>query len=162
IENYTHGTHGNSTPLFKNSKIHTSGSYVYNCTAINCNLYEVEQYPSVAISCIITTTNGGNSANGTKIINSLLDRNITDSRATIENCYIFDGTGLLDENMDCTLNLENYGYLGQDGTTVVGIHGGESPFSENPSVPTVDTANSSVKYDSSTNKLNVNITVKAD
>ena len=166
IENYENGISGldPSYTVFKNSKVKPS-SDTYRFTAINCNVYNVYEYPSKLISCIVTASpSGGYAANSPKIINSVLDRTITDDRATLYNCYTFecnDTSLLLDENMDCPLNLEELGYLGQDGT-VVGIYGGEYPFSENPSLPSVDTANSSVEYDAENNKLKVNITVKAD
>ena len=160
IENITYDT-GSNNVLLKNSKFHSSGNYSYNLTAMNCNIIDPNYYPRKTISCIISSSSIPDGANGATIINSLMNQLTTDSRVKIIDCYITDqeGVTLLDENLECVIDLN--GYRGQDGTEV-GIHGGETPFSENPSVPTVDSANSTVEYDAASNKLKVNITVKAD
>lgn len=79
----------------------------------------------------------------------------------LRNCYDMSSTGntdVLDDNLECTIE-DMSPYVGVDGT-VVGVYGGQwFPYSETPSVPTVDSANSSVEYDKDTNKLNVTITV---
>lgn len=157
------GFDGNGTVLVKNSKI-ASCNYAYNISAINCNIKKSGSYPLSMVSCIFQ--NNGNSSAWHKshsIINSLLDFTPKDSRVYTHDCYIYDdqSQSLLDDNIDCNLNLSDLGYFGQDGT-VVGIQGGETPFSVNPSIPTVDTANSSVEYDAENNKLKVSISVKAD
>ena len=158
---------GGGTVFLKNSKVScvSSNSYLYHTTALNCNINVTDYYPLTAISCIIKK--GGSNApsvysSSASIINCLLDYTPSASGLYKHECYVDDASeSIFDDKMNCTLNLTEAGYLGQDGT-VVGIQGGESPFSENPSVPSVDTANSSVEYDSSANKLKVNITVKAD
>lgn len=150
--------------LVRNSKI---VGYAGMITAINCNLYGSNEYPNTMISCIFEyphSTNPAVHGGSCSIINSLLNFTPFSSNVYTHECYTYtenDGEGLLDENMECTIDLVAAGYLGQDGT-VVGIHGGEDPFSENPSVPTVDTDKSSVEYDAAANKLKVSITVKAD
>ncbi|MDE7418743.1 MAG: hypothetical protein K2N35_00870, partial [Muribaculaceae bacterium] len=146
--------------VIKNSKIGVCGSGVDKITMINCNVNSFEAYPRYMISSILNRDGemGNQSARGT-LINCLL--RYSSSKATLKDCHIIDSsTNLLDDNLEATVDLSNY--LGQDGTTVVGIHGGESPFSENPSVPTVDTTKSSVNYDATANKLKVSISVKAD
>lgn len=164
---------GSGTVLVTNSKLKGKGSsysdndYMYNITAINCNISEAFYYPLTMVSCIFkrSTTGSDPSVHGSScsIINSVLDFTPSDSSVYTHDCYIYsnENQSLLDEKLDCPLNLSELGYLGQDGT-IVGIYGGENPFSENPSVPTVDTANSSVEYDAENNKLKVSITVKAD
>ena len=64
----------------------------------------------------------------------------------------------MDDNLECTLDLVSLGYLDENGTQV-GVYGGDFPFSETPSVPTVDSAKSSVVYDSEANQLKVTISV---
>lgn len=154
---------GTGSVLVKNSKV-GNVTYAYNTTAINSHIYNLSYYPLTTISCIIHTGNQP-SVNGSSctIINSLLDFTPPSSGVYTHDCYIYsdETQPLLDEKLDCPLNLTELGYLGQD-DTVVGIYGGEDPFSENPSVPSVDTANSSVEYDAEGNKLKVSITVKAD
>ncbi len=161
---------GNGTVLVTNSKIiglNSSDDWMENITAINCNITQAHTYPRTMISCIFklhSTTGQPNVVGGThSIIKSVLDFNPTSTNVYKNDCYYYsdDSVPLLDENLECPLDLTELGYLGQD-DTVVGIHGGEYPFSENPSVPTVDTANSSVEYDAEENKLKVSITVSAD
>ena len=160
--------------LITNSKIFQITDQNYDSTGasmtlINCNVWGSYSLPSNVISSIIQfplNASGeldnkfGTSGNSMNIINTMIvSENSLPDNVTIHNCYF--GIEPLDNNLD--YSISDIGeYLGQDGKTVVGIYGGETPFSETPSVPTVDTANSSVEYDSSANKLKVNITVKAD
>ena len=85
---------------------------------------------------------------------------VNSNSITTYDCFYDAGgdDGLFDDKLDCTINLEEKGYFGEDGT-VVGVYGGEFPYSETPTVPTVDSAKSSVEYDKDGNKLNVTITV---
>ena len=167
IENAEFNGHNDFSVLLKNSKVWCNAySYLYRTTALNCNINVTNYYPSTAISCILGKGESSDpSVNGSSasVINCLLDFKPTSSALYQHECYYVENPyeSIFDDKMNCTLNLTESGYLGQDGTEV-GIMGGEYPFSENPSVPTVDTANSSVEYDSSANKLKVNITVKAD
>lgn len=152
--------------FIKNSKLTLVG-YAHSTTMINCNIKLNSQYcPSTVISCILQNKDANLTNSGaitSSFINSVLNETPTCTSIYQHNCYYYteDTEELLDSEMNCPLDLTELGYLGQDGT-VVGIDGGDSPFSENPSVPTVDTAKSSVEYDAATNKLRVNITVKAD
>lgn len=160
---------GTGTVLVTNSKVIGTGStndYTCNISAINSNISNPYWYPRTMISCIFQRGAHNTSADSGKtysIIKSVLDFTPNKSNVYLNDCYLYtdDSVPLLDGNLDCPLNLTELGYLGQDGTEV-GIHGGESPFSENPSVPTVDTAHSSVEYDTEGNKLKVSITVNAD
>lgn len=160
--------YGSGTVFLKNSKVNcnTTNSHLYYVTAVNCNIGVGGYYPLTAISCILrkrTTTQPSVQGSSASIINCLLDFKPTSSSLYQHECYYIEGASesILDDKMNCTLNLTESGYLGEDGT-VVGIQGGEYPFSENPSVPSVDTDNSSVEYDAENNKLKVSITVKAD
>lgn len=162
---------GEGTVLVINSKVtgtnNGSNDLIRNISAINCNISEAYYYPLTMISCIFKkkTSDGQPTVSGSSvsIINSLLDFRPTSTSVYQHECYYIENPteSILDDKMNCTLNLTELGYIGQDGT-VVGIQGGEYPFSENPSVPSVDTDNSTVEYDSSANKLKVKISVKAD
>lgn len=88
----------------------------------------------------------------------------------IRNCYDSPYLGKGGNPFDSMMNysqdnnplLEGNGYLGIDGTRV-GIYGGEwFPYTEEPSLPTVDKEKSTVEYDATENKLKVNITVTAN
>ena len=133
-------------------------------TLKNCNVWGSYYLPKTVISSIIycsisqsgsPDSNFSAGSNNPSIINTLIsNKSKLPETAIFQDCYFQDFE--FDDNLDLTTDLSGY-----DGN-VVGIHGGESPFSENPSVPTVDSANSTVEYDAASNKLKVNITVKAD
>ena len=157
---------GNGTVFLKNSKLNcNSSNALYNTTAVNCNIGVSTYYPLTAISCILRKGANQPSVNGSSasLINCLLDFKPTSTSVYQHECYYIEDSSepIFDDKMNCTLNLTESGYLGQDGN-IVGIMGGENHFSENPSVPSVDTNNSSVEYDAENNKLKVSITVKAD
>ncbi|MDE6510749.1 MAG: hypothetical protein K2L00_01450, partial [Muribaculaceae bacterium] len=81
------------------------------------------------------------------------------SSVQAHDCYFENPeNGLLDDDLNVTIDLQAKGYLGKDGK-IIGAYGGEDPFSEYPSVPTIDSANSSVEFDSEVNELNVTITL---
>lgn len=151
----------------KISKIESNHGAYINVT--NCNIGKANYLPRNVVSSIIAKTTF--SSDGVRfqvsgshyVSHSLLPNGFDSNNSSSvfkESVYlenINDGS-FLDEDLECTLNLEEKGYLGVDGT-VIGIHGGYYPFTETPSVPTVDSANSSVVYDQENNKLNVTITV---
>lgn len=98
-----------------------------------------------------------------EIINSLIgdkESNYEEwgsSNSYITNCCWVIQSDVLNDNLECTEDLSHY--IGTDGTQI-GLYGGEGrPYSEYPSVPTVDTANSSVKFDKKKNQINVTISV---
>ncbi|MDE6194663.1 MAG: hypothetical protein K2M83_11870 [Muribaculaceae bacterium] len=149
-----------------NSKINSASS-LSDTEATNCNIILNNEYPLTALSCILSWKDAiepNYHETNTSILNTLFNFKPTDASLYQQDCYYIDNpTGsIFDDNMNCMLNLTEAGYYGRDGKTVVGIEGGESPYSENPSMPTVDTANSSVVYDAENNKLKVSITIKAD
>lgn len=160
----------NNNTFVQNSKIGAIKSYNYgevNIQVKNCNIGSTYGCPRVVISSIIGGTDydghsGAFLISGKHIIyNSLFPSKALVDRTEITayNCY-FDAQegGVLNENLEATMDLKEKGYLGEDGT-VIGIYGGDFPFSETPSVPTVDSSKSSVTYDAENNKLNVTITV---
>lgn len=126
----------------------------------NCNIQVVSNYsPSYILNSIIAedaTPSGGIYENC--IISNPSDYLISNNE--FRNCYDLssESVSVLDDNLECTIS-DMSPYVGIDGT-VVGIYGGEwFPYSETPSVPTVDSAKSSVEYDKDNNQLKVTITV---
>lgn len=174
---YFDGLESNQSNLtVQNSKIF-AGHSMYYITIINCNVYQLSYLPKIAISSILglaTSTPGGSYnkfylSKGTpapSLYNSFyMNSYWTDNNyngktgfAKAYNCY-YSNINILDEKVSANVDLGAKGYLGEDGRRI-GIYGGEFPFSENPSVPTVDSEKSSVEYDADANKLKVTITVK--
>lgn len=129
-------------------------------TVINCNIKSLGFLPKIAISSILGSSldRGSYSSSGTPSLYNTLTLEEVGSSVVKNGCYInyqftFNDKCEVDES-----ELNSNGWFGQDGT-VVGVAGGEFPFTENPSVPTVDAGNSSVEYDAESNSLNVTITV---
>lgn len=154
---------GAGNVVLKNSKI---GNMIngYNVTTINCNIKETNYYPAYMLSSILCmgVSPEINASINPIAKNSLFLYDLTSDKVTFDNCYTYNmNLGLVDDKLNTLVDLVRYGYSGIDGTEV-GIRGGESPFSENPSLPTVDTSKSSVEYDAAGNKLKVSISVKAD
>ena len=144
-------------------KIISDGGYAIQID--HCTIGSAYYCPRVVMNSIIAGTYDGSilSGSGTHTIyNSLFPSTElvnNSSYFVVDNCYFEDPEGgLLDDDLNCNINLTLKGYLGDDGT-IVGAYGGEFPFSETPSVPTVDSDNSSVEYDADANKLKVTITV---
>lgn len=171
IKSADFGGASDSNVSVQNSKILTiNSSYGYCINVTNCNIGEAYYLPRTVVSSIIAkgSSSSSNNAklqtNGSHFVSNSLLPNGFDSNSSSsvfnESVYLesINNGSFLDEDLECTLNLEEKGYLGVDGT-VIGIHGGYYPFTEIPSVPTVDSANSSVVYDNENNKLNVTITV---
>lgn len=171
------GAASNETTL-TNCKIRTiADGESYAITVINCNIGKLHYCPRMVVSSVlgdgpvISTASSDNVATsfytyGTHtIINSFVNKKnvLGVSDIHLSNCYLeeWDGhnSNLFSTNLDCVLDLDAKGYFGVDGT-VVGVGGGLYPFSETPFVPTVDSENSSVEYDSESNQLKVTIKVK--
>lgn len=153
---------GHGNVVLKNTKI----GHMENCadvTTINCNISEADYYPRYMLSSILgQSTSPKSNNNNPTAENSLFMFDLTNDDVTFFKCYTYNmNSAVMDSELNTQVDLVRYGYRGADGKEV-GIRGGDSPFSENPSVPTVDTANSSVDYDAASNKLKVSITVKAD
>lgn len=128
---------------------------------INCNISKLgenyERYPSYASSCIIAEGGYHSGVCNYGIFENCVIPLEMDAK-DIRNCYRCS-SGFLDANLDSTIDLVSSGYLGIDGTEV-GVYGGEwFPYSTSPSVPTVDSAKSSIEYDAGNNQLKVNVTV---
>ncbi|MDE5876381.1 MAG: hypothetical protein K2H47_02670 [Muribaculaceae bacterium] len=165
---------GNIT-VIQNSKIYQIPRYydnnlnlvnpIYDVTVINCNIKATYYCPGTTISSILEDNIWdsyihyyGSGANH-KLYNSLFPKTNISTVLDFHDCYFYsEGNTLFNDDLETTINLVENGYLGDDGKEV-GVYGGEFPFSENPSVPTVDSANSKVEYDAENNKLNVTISV---
>lgn len=120
----------------------------------NCNIKELHTFAGNAYSCIIANVDFCNGEGYAYKCWLGLDGADMRSDVRADDCY-FDSM-----SMDNNLNVQWFSsIIGSDGTPV-GILGGQFPYSEAPSLPTVNVANSSVSYDSGNNQLNVNITVK--
>ncbi|MCM1489698.1 MAG: hypothetical protein NC095_02565 [Muribaculum sp.] len=126
----------------------------------NCNIYYIlNQSPSYASNSIIQ--NIGKNNGGGVYENCLIGQQSGTSYTEFVNGWVTPTSTskqVLNNDLECTIE-DMSPYVGTDGT-VIGVYGGQwFPYSETPSVPTVDSANSSVEYDKETNKLNVTITV---
>lgn len=145
-----------------------------NTTFVNCNFYQL--YPSYFSGTIMNSiiqgpySSSSYTLNSTVLINSII--NTSDNRygnanyftlgssSVAQNCYKFNlGSGYISTSCECkddTYTLQSKAYLGADGT-VVGIYGGDTPFTLDPTVPKV--TNSDIKLDTKTKKLNVKLTI---
>ena len=181
LSSYIKGMTVVNTKLF--NVIANSGA-TQNTTFVNCNLYRlyVANFSGTILNSVIYLTVNSNNNTGydnskllsTVLFNTLLYTNnnyvTLGSSSVAQNCYyqsarvsysINNSTyyGLLKESCECAFDksgLQSNGYLGTDGT-VVGIEGGETPFTLEPSVPKV--TSSDVKLDNDKKQLNVKLTV---
>ena len=140
-----------------NSKIAKVSNYNESTSFTNCNIGYVpfaapdnyyDDSKRVFTNCII---NGW----GTRAtaINCIL--RTSDPAGIIRDCYVIPES-VLDDNLDCTLdNLSDY--LGTDGT-VVGIMGGDTPYTLTPVAPHVSEHN--IEVDAENQKLNVTLTIE--
>ena len=132
-----------------------------NTTFVNCNINLIyTSYFSGTIINSIIRSSQGNSINASVLLNSLFgwdgysttNRVIIGSSSVAQNCHTSED-GLADLSVS---QLQSKGYLGTDGT-VVGIYGGETPYTLEPTVPKV--TESDLKLDLENKKLNVKLTV---
>jgi hypothetical protein len=139
---------------------------------VNCNIYYMYNYNSsnyglcraTYMNCIINSWAYSNSSyhrENTTYVNCLCGQDFY-SYSVYQNCWNANNTKIIDNSTTCTFTddqLRSNGYLGTDGT-VVGITGGTTPYTLEPSVPKV--TDYTIKVDTQTKKLNVNIKVKAN
>lgn len=153
--------------VIKNSKI---GSFEGSQNEIvqNCNIRKIEasssKIPYILTSSIVGESHefgSGSSLMEYCLIGKNCSNNTGNGNLIVENCYRLETDGnVLDDNLECTVDLVANKYLGLDGTPV-GIYGGDwLPYTENPSLPAVDNSASSVTYDSESKKLKVSIKIK--
>lgn len=136
-----------------NSKIVACGGGYDRDKYYNCNIGEFTNVSGFYQSCIIGSTTSSNSGRGI-FENCVIPSGFT--AISLRDTYEVESS-ILGDNLESTVDLVQSGYLGTDGTEV-GIYGGQwNHFSENPTLPTVDSKNSSVEYDPTSNQLKVNI-----
>lgn len=145
-----------------NSKIQYMNNTNSGQEYLNCNIYQFYYYASGKFTnCIF-----GACSNSSYIDNSFFKNCLFgygnfhfSSTSSAINCWYDKSFKIDNETLNCSLgkyDLEDKGYIGTDGT-VVGIEGGSSPFTLEPSVPKV--TNSTVAYDAANKLLKVNLTV---
>lgn len=141
---------------------------------INCNIYRINNYYSnfagTFINCIIngyTGTYGGTFKN-CSFINTAYPTSFSfDASSSRQNCYAgsFSFTSYTEEKTGVSYStvdsdwLDSNSYLGTDGT-IIGMFGGQIPYSLVPNVPTV--TESKVTVDTANKKLNVTLKVTAN
>lgn len=143
------------------------GNNLVNADIHNCYFGVVSELPEgfELTNCVIGSLNYSYNI---QEVNCIECGRYESSHNTYVNCA-YSNTDSNSSYSDCWYNydvntqnwakeqLESGGYLGVDGT-VIGPLGGASPFTLVPSQPYV--SSSSIIYDKTTGKLNVNITVK--
>lgn len=143
-----------------------------NTTFVNCNFYRIyaPNFSGTIINSIICCSGNNNGTSGyneskissTVLLNTLYAPSVSYSTSSVfQNCYNLSSnySDLLSVTCDCkydTSYLQSKDYLGTDGT-VVGIYGGETPYTLEPSVPKV--SSSDLQLDMEQKKLNVTLTV---
>lgn len=144
-----------------------------NTTFVNCNFYQLypDYFSGTIINSIIQSPQNTYSSftlSSTVLLNTAINRSNMDgsdkfiigSSSVTQDCYISNfGRNYVVSECECkddTYTLQSKAYLGTDGT-VVGIYGGDTPFTLDPTVPKV--TNSDIKLDTKTKKLNVKLTV---
>lgn len=130
-----------------------------NTTFVNCNIHRLNVYnfSGTFINSIIYSLENSYEILSTVLLNTLMySSNFIGSSSVAQNCY-YNSFGF--NNCECSFNtseLQSKGYLGTDGT-VVGVYGGDTPYTLVPSVPKV--TNSDLQLDNEEKVLNVNLTV---
>lgn len=130
-----------------------------NTTFVNCNICDLytSNFSGTIINSIIEgLTNNSQTLNSTVILNSVYNTSYfgVGSSCVTQNCYIIDSYHSI-FNGSCEYTPDS-SCVGTDGT-IVGIYGGETPYTLEPTVPKV--TNSDLQLDMENKKLNVNLTV---
>lgn len=164
----------------QNSKIHTiigCGATYDAAVFLNCNIYEVlggdssgnsysTSYPafcgiimnSIVAGIVYKSSSYYYLSPYATLINVLYGSSYLVTYSQNSNCIQYSSP-LTETTLECVLTtteLEDYEYLGNDGT-VVGIYGGTTTYSLTPSTPTVES--STISVDTANKKLNVTIKV---
>ena len=129
-----------------------------NTTFVNCNFegaLSPINFSATIINSIINYTynynTSGYSLNSCILINTLYGNIQKGTSSVLQNCYYCGSPTNLSISQ-----LQSNGYLGTDGT-IVGIYGGDTPFTLEPSVPKVTSSN--LDLDNENKVLNVKLTV---
>ena len=138
-----------------------------NTTFVNCNicLLSCEYFAGTIINSILYSYNSSSSRtiNSTVLLNTYINNDLSirlniGSSSVMQNCYRGTDVGIT-SYCECSRDtnyLQTNNYLGTDGT-VVGIYGGDTPFTLEPSVPKV--TSSDLDLDNENKVLNVTLTV---
>ena len=125
----------------------------------NCNIRrESLNNTATYMNCILSGLGSSQVATNTYINCLVRDGNNYISSAESHDCWKYD-TNPVDDNMDCVLTDEqllSVGYVGTDGK-VIGINGGETPYSLTTTAPKITEFSSAV--DAETLKVTVNLKV---
>lgn len=129
-----------------------------NTTFVNCNICQLYTYnfSGTIINSIIQGRSGySQTLNSTVILNSVYNTYglTVGSSSVTQDCYFISSSYLFDNS--CNYNPDS-NCVGTDGT-IVGIKGGETPYTLEPTVPKVTDSN--LQLDMENKKLNVNLTV---
>lgn len=134
-------------------------------TFVNCNidLMYPDNFCGTIINSIIDyrSSNIESSVLMNTLINSYFSSSVATTSVTVDCYYHYSGSGggIIADNCSSSLTdeqLKSKGYLGTD-NTVVGINGGDTPFTLVSSVPTV--TSSELNLDLENRKLNVKLIV---
>ncbi len=146
-----------------------NSSATQNTTFVNCNIYGLNcrYFSATIINSILaypcltpgntTSDSSIKTINSTVLLNTLIYNSnssytlIIGSSSVAQNCY--KNGFSISTSCECTPNSS---YVGTDGT-IVGIYGGDTPYTLEPTVPKV--TNSDLQLDMENKKLNVNLTV---
>lgn len=160
LSSYIKGMTVVNTKLYS---VNANSGATQNTAFVNCNIYHLnsDYFSGTIINSIIRGSY--NNINSTVLINSLLNNSYVTigSSSVTQSCYWTSSTSNLIQSNNCecvfdTYTLQSKAYLGTD-ATVVGIYGGDTPYTLDPSVPQV--TSSDIKLDTKTKKLNVKLTV---
>ena len=182
------GIKGMTVVNTKLNNLKASAGATGNTTFVNCNISVIyaPNFSGTIMNSIISFSENSSGYSGnensrifsTVLLNTLMysygNCVSIGSSSIAQNCYNVNNyvsytynnssySGIVNPSCECyytTLQLQTNGYLGTDGT-VVGIYGGETPYSEtdmlSPSVPKV--TSSSLDLDMEKKELNVKLTV---
>ena len=139
----------------KMSYVKANSGATQNTTFVNCNIKNVtaDNFSATIINSIILGGNSSFRLNSTVLLNTLLSYSSWISSSSVaQNCY-YNSNISFSNDCECSPNSS---YVGTDGT-IVGIYGGETPYTLVPSVPKV--TSSDLQLDMENKVLNVNLTV---
>ncbi len=174
LSSYIQGMTVVNTKLYN---IKANSGATSNTTFVNCNIWAIyaAYFSGTIINSIINkslTNYGGYSSSDACLLSTILLNTLINTTSNLvsvgsssvtQNCYFFNNNDyfdrLISSSCECTFPaslIQSNGYLGTDGT-VVGIYGGDTPYTLVPSVPTV--TDSSLNLDLDNKTLNVNLTV---
>ena len=138
----------------KLNRVQANSGATQNTTFVNCNIrvLDTSYFSATIINSII---NNAGTILSTVLLNTVLNTYSLSvgSSSVTQNCYYVSTYNYINNLCECTPNSS---YVGTDGT-IVGIYGGETPYTLEPTVPKV--TNSNLQLDMENKKLNVNLTV---